>query len=338
MKAVVLSGSGGLELREVKDPSPGPGEVVLAVGGCGICGSDVHWVAAGRGPEGHILGHEFWGEVVEVGPGVTRWRRGDWVAVNPIGSCGRCAACARGMPFACRHRPNLGISAAGAFAEYVAVPEDQLYRVPAGVDPQYASCAEPLAVALKALELAGGVAGKDVLVYGVGPIGLNVVLAARHQGARKIVAVGRAESRRLAARECGADEVVNAARADVPSLLQQAGYQFDAVFECSGAAQAVRAGVLALQFGGALVQVGLGWEALPVTMTDMVAKGIRWIGSCAFDAQTFAEAHRWICEGAVNPGLFIREQVPLEQVPDAFERLASRNPPVKIQVNPRLRA
>jgi (R,R)-butanediol dehydrogenase / meso-butanediol dehydrogenase / diacetyl reductase len=128
-------------------------------------------IADGRARDGQILGHEFAGRIAELGPGATRWRAGQAVAVSPLGSCGRCRPCQRGLPFRCAAVPNLGVSAPGAYAEYVAVPHSQLVALPAGLPVEMGAHAEPLAVALAAVTMTGVGPGDAVLVYGAGPIG-----------------------------------------------------------------------------------------------------------------------------------------------------------------------
>src|SRR5258707_548788 len=187
----LVAGPAGVEPVARPAPRPAPDGVVVAVHSCGICGSDVHMVARGMVPHGQVLGHEFSGTVVEVGRDATGWRQGQAVAVNPLGSCGSCDACRRQLPFLCQAVPNLGIDAPGAFAEYVAVPRGQLLALPGGADPELGAHAEPLAVALHALALARVAPGDASVVYGVGPIGLNVIMALRAADAGRIVAGGR---------------------------------------------------------------------------------------------------------------------------------------------------
>ncbi|WP_067933579.1 zinc-binding dehydrogenase [Alicyclobacillus kakegawensis] len=191
-------------------------------------------------------------------------------------------------------------------------------------------------MALRAVELSGGVANKEVLVYGVGPIGLHLILALRQQGARTVVAVGRSVTRREAAKAFGADEVIDATAIDVPSHIGNFFEDFDVAFECSGAPAGVQACLSALQFGGRLVQVGLSSLPFSMAVSQVVAKGLHWIGSCAFDADTFQKAHELICTGLIDPGSLVGEQISLNQVPSAFEKLLGANPPVKIRINPRL--
>jgi len=193
MKALVVA-PGGVEIADVADHHAAADAVIVQVHSCGICGSDVHWVETGRGAHGHILGHEFSGTIAELGREVDGWRLGQPVAVNPLGGCGSCRVCRLGLPFLCDRFPNLGLTAPGGFAELVAVPQKQLVALPDGVDVELGAHAEPLAVALRAVDLAQPAPGEDALVYGLGPIGLSVIVALRAAGAGRIVAVGRSSA------------------------------------------------------------------------------------------------------------------------------------------------
>ncbi|MGH3166409.1 MAG: zinc-dependent alcohol dehydrogenase, partial [Trebonia sp.] len=178
-------------MSEVPDPAPAPDEVVIQVEACGLCGSDVHTLQNGQAADGQILGHEFSGRLVALGREVTGWREGQPVAASPLGSCGKCRICARGLAFRCPAAPNIGITRQGAYAEYIAVPARQLVALPEELPAEIGAHAEPLSVASQAVELSGAGPGDPVLVYGTGPIGLYAIMALRLAGAGPIVAAGR---------------------------------------------------------------------------------------------------------------------------------------------------
>src|ERR1700678_2173526 len=163
----------GTTVGEVPDPSPGPADVVVAVEACGLCGSDVHALQNGNASPGQILGHEFSGRIVALGADVTGWAEGQPVAASPIGSCGKCRICARGIPFRCLAVPNIGINTQGAYAEYARVPARQLVALPDSLPVELGSPAEPRSVRRQAVKLAQGGPGDPGLVYGVGAIGLH---------------------------------------------------------------------------------------------------------------------------------------------------------------------
>jgi threonine dehydrogenase-like Zn-dependent dehydrogenase len=333
MRALVCI-PGGVEMTSVPDPQPAPGDVVVRVEACGICGSDVHAVERGLAADGHILGHEFSGVIAALGAGVGGWREGQPVAVNPLGSCADCAFCRQGLPFLCRARPNLGLGAPGAYAEYVAVPAAQLAALPADVEPEIGAHAEPLAVALRAVELGEVSQGDAALVYGVGPVGLNVIMALRLAGAGHIIAVGRSAGRRAAAAALGAHVVLDARVTDVAAFLAEAGAGCGSAYECSGAPHALGETLAALAPGGISVQVALPAQASPLRVRDLVAGGLRVVGSCAFSPDNYARAVDCLVTGQVAGSALISERVPLDEAPDALTRLRDPGDLVRVLIRP----
>lgn len=321
MKALVTI-PGGVECRDAPEPEAGPGEVVVRVHSCGICGSDVHGVRSRRMPQNLTLGHEFSGKIVELGRGVTSWERGQAVAVDPLGSCGTCPECVASLPLRCAI-PNLGLSSPGGFAEFVAVPARQLHALPSSVNIELGSRAEPLAVALRAVSLADVGRGDPALVFGVGPIGLNVILALREAGAEPIVAVGRSPARRATSRSIGANIVYNIEQLNGDRFANDLGAAFPHIFECSGAPDAVAKLTPALSPTGTIVVVALTRAPAPVDLSALVARQQRIIGSCAFGPAEYAAAVARLprLSGALSS--MITDRVDLDGAPDAFERLAA---------------
>lgn len=316
------------------DPSPAEGQVIVATDSCGICGSDVHIVDSGRARHGQILGHELSGTVVAVGSGVEAWREGDSVVVNPLGRCGQCDACRTGLPFLCANVPNIGLSAPGGLAQFLPVPAAQLVALPESVSFEAAAHTEPLSVALHAVHLAGDVAGKTALVYGIGPIGLCVILALRALDAASIVAVGRSAGRRRTAAAVGANEVLDASSEDVGPLLADRGPVFDAAFECSGAPVAFGHSLSALRPNGTVVEVALPTEPAPVDLRQMVGLNLHLAGSCAFAWEEFDQALLLMAEGAVDPSPLISRRASLDEGPGAFVEMSHPREVVGILVQP----
>lgn len=333
MRAVVCV-PGGTELAEVDDPRPAPGEVVVEVEACGLCGSDVHTVADGRGCQGQILGHEFSGRIAEVGAEAAGWRVGQAVAVNPLGSCARCRTCRRGLPFRCEGAPNLGVTAPGAYAEYVAVPHRQLVALPDELPVELGAHAEPLAVALEAVAQTGAGPGDSVLVYGVGPIGLSAIIGLRLAGVGQIVAAGRSPGRRAAAAELGASVVIDTREISVRDHARLSGSRFTAALECSAAPGAVAESLGLLEPGGICVEVALTAEATPVPLDQLVGDGLRLSGSCAFSDETYQAAVRHISAGRAPVASLISERVSLAAVPDALARLRQPGHLVRVLARP----
>lgn len=326
-------GQSGVDLVERPEPVPGPHDVVVAVHACGICGSDVHAAESGR-VNGVILGHEFSGTVAKIGDQVHTVAIGQHVAVDPLGGCGTCPACTKRLTFLCANVPNLGISADGAFAERVAVPERQVHVLSNDRDLELGSHAEPLAVALRAIELAEISPGEDALVVGIGTIGLMVIAGLRALGAGNILAVGRAPGRRAAASAFGADLVLDARSGDLSDQLRKTGWRFAAAFESSGSSEILTAISPVMDIGATMVEVALPEAVAPVNLRALVGKGLRLAGSCAFAPDHYAHALELLTTGAVDPEPLVSERVTLEEAPDAFDRLRSPGNLVGILVEP----
>jgi threonine dehydrogenase-like Zn-dependent dehydrogenase len=325
---------GGVAVLDRPDPVAEPDGAVVAVHSCGICGSDVHVVEAGVRRHGQVLGHEFSGTVVSVGDDVADLRVGQVVAVNPLGGCGSCAVCRQGLPLLCAEMPNLGLTAPGGFAELVAVPRAQLFALPEGVDPELGAHAEPLAVALHAIAMAGAAPGDDALVFGVGPIGLRVILGLRACGAGRIVAVGRSPGRRAAAAAVGADVVLDSRETDVTAWAASAGLSFPQVYECSAAPDALARCVPTLAVGGTVVEVALPAQPATLDTRLFVSRNLHLGGSCAFGVAEYRRALELLCSGAVDVSPLVSERVPLAGAPDALVRLRRPGDLVGVLVQP----
>jgi L-idonate 5-dehydrogenase len=289
MRAVVVHGAGDLRIDERPDPVPGPGEVLLALEWGGVCGSDLaYWRhgSSGTAVLRHplVLGHEVAGRVAQVGAGVTGIEVGRPATVHPAELVGDSS-----LPERIAGRTNLhpriryfGSAAFdphtdGGFSELRVVRADQVRLLPDGVSTEHGALAEPLAVAMHAVNRAGDVRGREVLVNGAGPIGSLVVAAARHAGAAAVVAADLADSSLAIARAMGADEVRNLAAGDtLPTDVEL-------VFEASGAPAALGPVLHATARGGTVVQVGnLPGTAVPAVLGDLVTREITWIGAYRF--------------------------------------------------------
>jgi threonine dehydrogenase-like Zn-dependent dehydrogenase len=321
-------------VTETADPAPASDEVVVAVDACGLCGSDVHTLANGQAADGQILGHEFSGRIVAVGRDVTGWREGQPVAASPLGSCGKCRICARGLAFRCPAAPNIGINRQGAYAQYVAVPARQLVALPPELPVELGAHAEPLSVAMQAVSLAHVGPGDPVLVYGVGPIGLYAIMALRLAGAGPVVAAGRSEGRRAAAADAGADVVLDTRAQPVSSWVEESGTKFAAALECSAAPGAFGELLTVLEPGGTCVEVALTPEKVSVPLFSMLSEGLHLAGSCAFSDETYRAAVGHLINGQVPVEPLISERVSLDGTPDALVRLRTPGTLVRILSRP----
>jgi threonine dehydrogenase-like Zn-dependent dehydrogenase len=233
--------------------------------------------------------------------------------------------------------PNLGITAPGGYAEYAAVPASQLVALPDGLPVELGAHAEPLAVALHAAGQAHPGPGDAVLVYGVGPIGLNVIMCLRLAGVDLIVAAGRSSGRRAAAAAAGADSVIDTRQTSLAEYVAALGRRFAAAFECSGAPGSVAETLGVLEPGGCCVEVALTAEAAAVPLGPLVGDGLRLAGSCAFSYPEYAAAVGHIVAGRVPVGSLVSERVSLAGTPDALARLRQPGDLVRVLTRPGLR-
>jgi 2-desacetyl-2-hydroxyethyl bacteriochlorophyllide A dehydrogenase len=256
MRAAFCTGKQTIEVKDADDPKPGPGEVLVRVRQCGICGTDLHFYRAQLPPSPAPLGHEFSGEITELGEGVTRYAVGDRVAVEPILSCQRCSFCRSGKYNLCPKRILVGAYYPGALADYIAVPEYTLYKLPDNVDFELGALAEPLAVCVHGLHIVNVTSGERVLVLGSGTIGLFTIFAARHFGAVEITATYRHDHQGKAALAMGATRAVK--DSEVESINR---HDIDVVVETvGGTAPTLVEALKSVRHGGRVSVLGLFTE------------------------------------------------------------------------------
>ncbi|MEV7090472.1 alcohol dehydrogenase catalytic domain-containing protein [Streptomyces sp. NPDC093085] len=319
MRAVVLDGRGSTAVRELPDPEPGPGEIVIAPEAVGICGTDLH-LAQGDYPTGRfpvVPGHEFAGTVASVGAGAGRFAVGDRVCVDPNISCGTCARCVAGAPNLCPRLVPVGVAGDGACAELVKVPAKVVHRLPDGVDFATGALIEPLACVLHAASRIGPVEGRRVLVYGAGSIGLLAVAYARARGARSIGVVEPSAVRRGAAVEFGADTVH--APGERPG-----NHDIDLVIEASGHPSAVSDALDRLADRGTLLQMGVvsPESAIQLFPYDLFDRELTLVGSQSL-ATSFPEAVDAVAElPRLAPGM-VTHTFGLQEYAAALEAAAS---------------
>ncbi len=265
MKALVLKDYLKFNYEETPAPEPGAGEVLIAVKACGICGSDIHGMdgSTGRRRPPLIMGHEASGVIAEVGRAANDWKPGDRVTFDSTIFCGECAFCRRGQINLCDNRRVLGVSCEdyrrqGAFAEFVAVPERVLCRLPDGLSFEQAAMVEPVSIAFHAVRLLRPVLNDTAVVVGAGMIGLFVVQALRLAGCGKIIAVDVVPDKLKLAGQLGATHTVNSATEDVVARVQSltGGLGADVAVEAVGLTQTVETAIRSVRKGGAVTLVG----------------------------------------------------------------------------------
>lgn len=269
MRAMVFTGPGVVEMLDVDRPVAAPGEVLVEVAACGICGSELHGISKpGFREPPLVMGHEFSGTTQD----------GRRVTVNPVISCGACDRCVAGQEQLCRSRTIVGIHRAGAFTSQVAVPESNVHELPAGMAWEVAALIEPLANAVHAWSLAGAAAGSRVAVLGAGTIGIVSQLVAQHHGA-EVTVVDLSPDRLGRARDLGASQVATELTGE-----------FDVILDAVGAPATHAASLDHLRPGGTTVWIGLlsaeaGFDAQAAVRQEKTVRG-----SFAYTPREFAAA------------------------------------------------
>lgn len=331
MKAIVKTRPApGLEVLEVADPEVGPGDVLIGVRTAGICGTDLHiyewdeW-SAGRIEPPLVLGHEFCGDVVEIGADVTRVRVGDSVTAECHMVCGRCYQCRTGQQHVCSNVKVCGIDRDGSFAEFISVPEQYVWQLEDDIPPDIASIFDPIGNAVHTV-LAGEIAGATVAVVGCGPIGLAAIPIARAAGATMVAAFDVSDYRLSLAGKMGADVVIeDSAGAQKAAEEITKGVGFDVVLEMSGHPRAVKDAFKIARAGGRVSLLGL--PKSPVEMdfgNDIVLKGLIVQGIHGRRMfKTWYQATRLIRSHRVDLSPIITHRMKFEQIDTAMGIMAS---------------
>ena len=335
MRAAVMQGlHKPLAVETVPDPVPGAGDVVIKVGRCGICGSDLHMTedpAYGQ-DAGSILGHEFAGEVIELGRGVEGLAKGDLVAVSPLKSCGTCPACCDGNVSWCE---AFGLQG-GGYAEYALTRPNQCVKLPKSASLADGAIIEPLAVALHGLAMSGMRIGDKVLVLGAGPIGLATAFWSRRMGAGRVAVQDVAEWQRERAMQMGAHDFI-ADRADPMGAAERAlDGKADIVFECVGVPGLIAQAVEQVRARGTIVLLGLCTKPDTFNSFAMLSKEVRLITSAFFTRHEFEAALDALDRGAAEPRLLVTDTISLAATPDVFELLRQRTEQCKVLIAPTL--
>lgn len=343
MQVCVIHKAEDLRIEDRATPDIPAGGALIRIRAGGICGSDLHYYFEGRNGdfvirEPLIPGHEVSGEVAAVASEVTRLRPGQRVAIHPGRNCGHCAACRAGRGNLCRNVFFMGSASRfphmqGGFAEYVAIDESQAYPVSDALPFTTAAFAEPLAVALHAVERAGPLLGRSVLVVGAGPIGLLVLLAVRRAGAETVAMTDILDAPLALARRIGADAAVNVA-ADpdaLPRMAQETG-GFETAFEVSGNPAGLASCLQAVRPGATVVQVGtLPPGQFPFAGNMVMAKEIDLRGAMRFDRE-FAHAVACLDRGLIDVTPLLTASVPAAEASAAFGLAKQRDKHAKVQI------
>lgn len=348
MKAAVFEGPETLSIQQVADPQCGPEDIVVKVSECGICGSDLHSYLEGAFvAPGQIMGHEFSGEVVEVGSDVEGINLGDRVTAVPLSVCGRCPRCLQGHTHLCE--TGLAASVAyglpGAFAEFVRVPKairgGNVHVLPASVDDPAGALVEPLAVALHAAKLADPLPTDTCVVVGLGSIGINTVQMLKIMGAGRIIGIDVSPARLAVAREFGADITINGKEQDPLAAVTEitgegaygVGARADIVIEASGVPALLGQAISMTRAAGKL-RIAALYEGEPaVPANQIVQKEMSISGTFAYKGE-FAEVIELLAAGRVQAAPAITHTFPLDQIEQAFRTQLDKDVSIKVQVAP----
>jgi len=354
MRAARYYGVRDVRVEDVEARSPGPTEVRIEVEAGGICGSDLHEYAHGRGAvptEPHpvtgesmpvTLGHEFGGTVAEVGDDVEGLEPGAPVAVNPIVWCDDCRSCDAGHYHRCENGGFVGLSGGGGgFAEEVVVPAETVLPFPESVPLELAALVEPFAVGLHAVHRSAFQTGDAVAVFGAGPIGLTIIQQLRAAGAGPIYVSEPRDARRERAADSGGDVLIDPTVDDpIDRIVEETNGGVDVAFEVAGIELTVSQSIESTRAGGDVTVVSLFDEEVSFQPTSVVASERTLTGTAAYQggprsAEEFGDVIRKFETGALDPELLVTSRLALEDIEDGFEALLDDDSDeVKVLVSP----
>ncbi len=333
MKAAILKDIGEIVVAEVPIPELESDEVLIKVAVAGICGSDVHGFSSGLYEPGIIMGHEFSGTIVDLGKNVTKFRKGDRVTSHPILPCGKCTFCQEGKINLCDDMGTIGITHPGAFAEYIKVPEKNIYLIGTVGFAKAAFC-EPLSVVMHAYQKSGIQPNDKTMVIGGGTIGNLLIRVLKSRDVRNVVLSEPNDYRREIASKY-ADAVFNPIQKDPMDFCEaHFGKLPDFVFECVGIPSTIQESVQDIVKGGKVVILGVSTEPVEMDFLDIMynEKSIQSVYSCTHE---FGEAVELIRNGTIDPTDLITSEIALSEISvKGFKKLMSENQDIKILVRP----
>jgi threonine 3-dehydrogenase len=332
MQAIVKSEAApGAELREVPRPEIGPDDVLVHVRAASICGTDLHiyewddW-AQKRVKPPLVPGHEFCGHVAAVGKNVSSVKEGDFVSAEMHVACGKCLQCRIGEAHICQNVKILGVDAPGAFAEYVSIPESNIWKIDSSIPVDYASLLDPLGNAVHTI-LAGEIAGRTVAVIGCGPIGLFSIAVARACGSAEVFAIEPNEHRRKLAKQMQADYVLDPTTDDVKQFVldKTNGTGVDVIAEMSGNPRAIQQGFQIVRMGGRVSLLGIPSKKIEFDLAaDVIFKGAVVQGiNGRLMYKTWYQMQALLRTGKLNLDPVITDRMPLGDFSVAMQRLKS---------------
>jgi len=343
MKGLLLKKYMELEVTDMPQPEIGPNDVLVRVRACGICGSDVHGLdgSTGRRIPPLVMGHEAAGVIEEAGRNVKAWKAGDRVTFDSTVSCGHCHFCRRGDINLCDNRQVLGVSCGdyrrnGAFADYVSVPANILYRLPYTLAFEHAAMIEAVSIAVHAVNLTPRSLGDTAVVVGSGMIGQLTIQAARVAGYGRVFAVDVDDAKLAMAKKLGADEAFNSKNCDVAAEIasRTGGAGADVALEAVGATDPIKTAIASVRKGGAVTLIGNIQPKIELPLQSVVTRQIRLQGSCASSGE-YPACIELLSSGRIKVDSMISARTPLENAASWFDRLYKHEPNLmKVIVQP----
>ncbi len=335
MKAAVYEGSHEITVKDVPEPEVGSTEVLVEPKYVGICGTDLSAWEYGMYEPGLIMGHEFSGEIVEIGKDVTSWDVGDRIVPNSLLPCGKCSFCKAQKFSICDDMQMVGITMNGGLAELVALPQEMLHRLPKTIDDKKGAFVEPLSIALHGFNRIDFKRGNSVLVLGTGPIGILSLHFAKLLGASVVYASEIRSARLEMARKAGADFIINPAKESLPLRIESLteGVGVDVVVECTGVPGPSSEAFQLVKRGGTILILGISEEPVEVDFMRGVLNELS-LKFSYLGYQEFPEAIRLLAEDLIDPIPMVTRVISLDRVvEDGFEALTrSDNQDVKVLV------
>src|SRR3954454_22548825 len=333
MKAIVVEKPGAVRLQDVPEPEVGPKEVLITVGVCGICGTDLHIIDGEFPPTTYpiIPGHEFGGTVAKVGPEVVDFKVGDRVGVDPTLNCGECYFCQRGKGNLCERWNAVGVgNHSGGFAERVSVPERSVYHLPEGMSFAAAALIETVSCVVHGFHLLKPTIGESYLIYGAGPMGLQNAQLARYYGASDVAIIDINPKRQEIARDFGFTTVGSS----LDDVRSRAPRGFDNVIEATGKTKVAELAINAVIRGGKLLIFGVcppeekaGYDVFKIYNDEITI-----VGSMAV-LQSYGPAISVLQTGALDVEKMVTDTFPLDQFEDAITKMRT-GAGLKIQIDP----
>lgn len=342
MKAAVFHGSGQpLSIETVPDPVPEPGEMILKVTACGICGSDLHATlehTAWGIPAGTVMGHEFAGEIAEITKEVDgEWQVGERVCALPTISCGKCPGCLTGTSACTNPHGSTGLGdIPGAYAEFVRIGPMQSIRLPEGVSDDDGATVEPLSVGLHAVHKAALRPGDNVLILGAGPVGLSTTLWAKFFGARNVIVSELSAGRGALAASFGATDLIDASKEDdvVAAYTARTGVAPDVIFEAVGVPGMLQQCIGMAPRDTRIVVVGVCMEPDQILPLGAILKELQFNFVLGYRKEDFQFTVDMLDQGRIASAPMVTDHISLDELPDAFEALRKPTTQCKVMVRP----